>query len=268
MGFRRQAGFSLLKLTLVSALWTVPLGAQSAPPDPPSMQEPTEEKIKGKQTYFDQALFLIMYGKLEEALPLLQEATRQHPEDVGAWSALALTSFKLGKEPESEAACRKALEIEPGDQDMQLLLGRLYTTSNRETLALPILDDYLKKNPNSAEAHFHRGVALDALNRKEEAILAYEEALHLDPVNTKVLCNLGVDYYFRGKNADAESLFKRAIKANPNSVLPQMNLGILYVKSGRINDAKKVQSRLQGLDANSARKLEKIINQAEERSGK
>ena len=52
--------------------------------------------------------------------------------------------------------------------------------------ALPAFDEFTKRAPKQAEGLIWRGKALEAMGRPGEALLAYENALKLDPANAQL----------------------------------------------------------------------------------
>ncbi|MHC4413316.1 MAG: tetratricopeptide repeat protein, partial [Planctomycetota bacterium] len=84
------------------------------------------------------------------------------------------------------------------------------------TQALLELEEALEINPSNSSWHFNKGVALDAVNRFEEAIQEYEIALELTPFDAEMLNSLGVDYTRTGHYDLAISVFERAQSWTPH----------------------------------------------------
>ena len=61
-------------------------------------------------------------------------------------------------------------------------------------MALAQLTEAIEINPNNSAWHFNAGLTLDALERFEDAIAAYKEALALSPDDPEILNCLAVDY--------------------------------------------------------------------------
>lgn len=66
--------------------------------------------------------------------------------------------------------------------------------SGRMQEALNKLNEALAMNPGCAAWHFNRGLTLDAMERYEEAIACYQQALELAPNDLEILNCLAVDY--------------------------------------------------------------------------
>src|SRR5512140_3461533 len=65
--------------------------------------------------------------------------------------------------------------------------------------ALEELDGALKMYPENSSWHFNKALTLDALERFDEAITEYEEAMSLNPDDPEILNSLAVDYTRTGR---------------------------------------------------------------------
>jgi tetratricopeptide (TPR) repeat protein len=105
---------------------------------------------------------------------------RVDPVDARAW-------FERGSALESrdpaaaEAAYRRAIELEPTRPDACLNLGAMLGEAGRWAEMAALSDQALAHCPGSALLHYNRGVALDHLERLDEAMASYERSLALDP---------------------------------------------------------------------------------------
>ncbi|MFC5499284.1 tetratricopeptide repeat protein [Caenimonas terrae] len=81
----------------------------------------------------------------------------------------------------AEAAYLQALALAPGLEDAYLNLGVLLAEAGRFSELVRLCDAALDHCAGSALLHFNRAVALDHLQRLEEAAAGYERSLALDP---------------------------------------------------------------------------------------
>src|SRR4051794_17643064 len=111
-----------------------------------------------------------------EILPLLGNALQLH---------------KKGLLPEARTAYRQLLELAP-DQFIALhMLGVLESDTRNYQEAEIVLARAIAVDPQSADAHMGRGVALNKLGRHDEARESYRRALALRPNYALALSNLG-----------------------------------------------------------------------------
>ena len=94
------------------------------------------------------------------------------------------------------------------------------------------------------------GVLYCDLNRYDEAVKAFHEALKFNPLEPRLTANLGAAYYFIGRYDDAVDLLEDAVRRDPNLYVAQNNLGQIYLKISRYKEAVKhlKQARQLGQD--------------------
>ncbi|MFI4927616.1 MAG: tetratricopeptide repeat protein [Burkholderiales bacterium] len=99
--------------------------------------------------------------------------------------AQGLYQYALALEASDPAAAEstylQALAVAPDLEDAYLNLGAMLDASHRYADLLRLCDAALHHCPASALLHFNRGVALDHLERLDEAAAGYERSLELDP---------------------------------------------------------------------------------------
>jgi tetratricopeptide (TPR) repeat protein len=91
----------------------------------------------------------------------------------------------------AEAAYRQALALAPDFEAAWLNLGAILADAGRFGDLAALSDDAVLHCPGSALLHFNRAVALDHLERLDEAAASYERSLSLDPTLADAHYNLG-----------------------------------------------------------------------------
>jgi Tfp pilus assembly protein PilF len=79
----------------------------------------------------DYGAFLFRQGRLEEALPLLEQAVEALPGSARAHSELGRVLLHLGKREGAAARLEKAVQLDPGSSTARLLLGKTYLEMGR-----------------------------------------------------------------------------------------------------------------------------------------
>ena len=103
--------------------------------------------------------------------------------------------------------------------------------------ALPKLEQAIKADGSSSEAHFLLGNALAEKQRFNDAEKAYLRALELDPNHGNARSNLGVVYYRQSKLAEAEDTFRAALSQSPDDPEILYNLGGVLASLNRFDEA-------------------------------
>ena len=117
-------------------------------------------------------------------------ASRQAEEsDAQALFERAL-SLEASDAAAAESAYLQALALAPGLEDAWLNLGAMWADAGRYLELVRLSDAALAHCADSALLHFNRGVALDHLERLDEAAASYERSLELDPTLADAHFNL------------------------------------------------------------------------------
>jgi tetratricopeptide (TPR) repeat protein len=113
---------------------------------------------------------------------VLQRVPKTGSEDADPGSIYARALALEDTDPAAaEAGYLQALALDPGLEDAYLNLGALLDAAGRHDELLPLCDAALRHCPDSALLHYNRGVALDHLERLDEAATSYERSLALAP---------------------------------------------------------------------------------------
>jgi tetratricopeptide (TPR) repeat protein len=90
---------------------------------------------------------------------------------------------------------------------------------------------------NSASAHYNLGSVRLLQGRRQEARVAFERAIELDPGYVNAHRGLGITLYRDGRLQDAARAYERAIQLAPDDVSAHHNFGVLLQAQGRIDEA-------------------------------
>lgn len=92
---------------------------------------------------------------------------------------------RLGQQQPALKAIRQAISIDPKDDASRMLLMTLLIDTKNHAEALPLAQEFAKKQPNSSEALIRLGECLLALGKDEEGIAALKKVLELPGAKSK-----------------------------------------------------------------------------------
>lgn len=205
--------------------------------------------------------------------------------------------------PAWEVAARQWVQDLPGDENAWLALGLALDRAARVSAGAGTSPDLLPEGVEayrrslslrrSPKAWNNLGVALDLLNRFEEADQAFREALEMEPDYALAWLNLGcarmngrqfaeaaeafrkglalrpdeVDAWFRlahcerraGRREAAVASLRIALRYRPMAAEPWLDLGQLLVDLSRLEEAREVQARLAAQDPELAARLQAAL---------
>lgn len=106
----------------------------------------------------------------------------------------------LGDTLKSINILKEGFEKYPDDEVLIVELINFYINANDANAAFEYLDMAIEKNPENVSYYTAKGNTLEKLDREDEAIEIYNEAIKIDPEIFTPYYNLGVIYFNRGVN--------------------------------------------------------------------
>jgi Flp pilus assembly protein TadD len=146
---------------------------------------------------------------------------------------LSVSLVSLDRWPEAEAACRRAVELEPDHPGFLVNLAVATARIGKKEEAVE-LSQRATKIKEDVRAYAVLGESLSNLNRWAEAEAAYRCGLKLEPSHSVMLTNLGTTIATLGRLPEAAKAFEQAVCANPNNVTAQQNLARLRVMIAKL----------------------------------
>jgi tetratricopeptide (TPR) repeat protein len=123
---------------------------------------------------------------------------------------------------------------------------------NRHEEAIVAYDHAILLDPNYADAYFNKGYDLDDLKRYDEAIVAYDQAIRLNPTHALAYNNKGISLDNLTRYEDAIVAYDHAIRLNPNDATAYYNKGGALGNLTRYEDAIVAYNHAIRLDPNYA----------------
>lgn len=124
--------------------------------------------------------------------------------------------------------------------------------ADRREDALHQLNLAIRTEPTSADAHFNRGVMLSALGRREEARAAYRRTIELRPDYAEARNNLGTLALNESDWPVAATEFKAAIQVRPRYAEAHNNLSVALLELHRASEAISAAERAVAIDPDFA----------------
>lgn len=212
-----------------------------------------------------------MAGRYDEAAAKVQQALREDPNIIEAYSRLGNIYTKAGRHADAVAAFKRALALDPEHLLSTFNLALAYRALGQIDEAIVGFERTGQLDPRSGRAHFQlgdiymqrgepvkalevltKGLALDIdrppflvkigeayleLKRYDEADQALREAVRLRANVPRGHYNLALVEEQRGNATAARAAYEAEVATNPKNYGAQFNLGRLLAKEGRTADA-------------------------------
>ncbi len=148
-------------------------------------------------------LFLLRSGETERGREVLEKLTKEVPDYLPAWKALATLQLAEGKTDLADGALQRVLAVEALDYEALRLRGRLEVARQRPAQALEALTLLARVYTNSPGA----------------------------------LVELGTAHLALGQLTEATESFRRAVRMNTNYLEAQLLLARMHIQLGRAEQA-------------------------------
>ena len=192
--------------------------------------------------------YLLAYALLREDKPAdsLKEYTSAaalRTPTAAELRNVALDYVVLKDLPDADRWMSRSLAMDASDAETWYAMGRLRYTQGRYSDALKCFEKTIVLNPRSVKGENNLGLAYEALNRNDDAALAYRTAIAWqkdDPApSEQPLLNLAILLQHRNQWKEAQQLLEQAAKIAPKEPRIHENLGQVYLHTDRAADAVK-----------------------------
>ena len=196
-------------------------------------------------------------GRLRDAMPFLERATRLSPSKPAAWKALGLVLLGANDYRGASVPLGKACALDPKDEDNCYLQGRsLFVLGLYDEAAQPF-DKALRAAPQAKQAAVHRAAALNLveLGRTQEAEQHFRDAVRLYRVGPGVpqpdpRLDYGAFLIRQGRTQSALELLQQSVTASPGSPRAHAELGRALLELDRPAEAVTELKSAVDLDPN------------------
>jgi tetratricopeptide (TPR) repeat protein len=119
--------------------------------------------------------------KYENALQHYQHVANDRSNYAESWASLAMIYGKLEQYDEAEANYKRAIELEPDNEDYYYTLSEMFAANKQPEKAIEVLEEGLINNPDSAIMHLFLALRYIDIGDYRQAEIFIEKAERLDP---------------------------------------------------------------------------------------
>jgi len=171
---------------------------------------------------------------------------RESPEVRGNVSLVAQQSWKANLFDVSADSYRLLSEIEPTNEEHQLMIADAYSRINKSKAdsALVIINNVLTKNPKNASAWSKKGEIYGRVyNNLQEAEFNLLKSIDLDPKNLSANENLGIVFGIKKNFERSIYYFNQALKIDSTQARIYLNIAGTYNAMGNKGEAERYKSK-------------------------
>jgi tetratricopeptide (TPR) repeat protein len=182
-------------------------------------------------------------GRPDQALAAFEAALSLAADDADALLGLARAYALRGGGVDqadfanAEARLKRAAQLAPGNVNVSLALGDLYTAYGRHEEAVTQYRQTLAAQPDNILAQERLAGALRAAGQLEEALQEQLKLVELKPGDRGALLGLAITYRALAQPEDAEATYRQLLAQTPDDPVVLIALGDLYLEQGLANQA-------------------------------
>lgn len=194
-----------------------------------------------KLALFNSALLMQESGEAKlrpEANRRFLTYVEEEPDDANGYFNLGMLAMDANENEEAERWMREAIRLQPGFRSALFNLALLYSQSQRELDALPVLDELLRFHPEHVKGLILKGDIL--MNHRKDtrgAKACFERILNMDPSNVQAKHNLCVVYFEERNLPLAESCLVETLTMAPHEEYIRRHLSIVRNKMAAMSAA-------------------------------
>lgn len=172
-----------------------------------------------------------------------------------AWYLKATLERLDGKNSESEASLRNAIEYKPDSVPPVIALAALLIQRGDGAEAETLIRQSLARNPTNVPMHYLLGAFLMDQGRSYEAEEMFQQIKTLDDSDSSDRGALARYYFVCGNTEAAEKEYRDVIKKHPDDLQNALQLVALYVQLGRTSDGEQLIDEINKQSPNDPRVL-------------
>ena len=116
--------------------------------------------------------------------------------------------------------------------------GQALHAPDQPDSAIAVFEKIFERDPNQVKALVHHGLALEDLNRHEQAEAEYRKAIEIAPKDPLPYINLASLLYFHSKKPyEAKTAITKAIELDPKNPDAHFNLGVMFADANLYHEA-------------------------------
>lgn len=180
---------------------------------------------------------MILAGKTDDALKLLEDWIAKHPQDPRGYTLRAGVYSQTGNRDATISDLNKFVELSPNDADALHSRGLFYMMQGPTELARADFEAAIKIDPSHDEAANHLGLLKLSNGEFLASIGNFDTAIKANPTNYSYFNNRGLAYWRAGNLELARADFDAAVKVSPQNANARSNRGQLAFQQKKYEEA-------------------------------
>ena len=192
---------------------------------------------------FERARLIHRIHGAEVALPLLDELLARDSKNVEVIAMKAELLSESGDLKNAEKTALEALQIDPRQSRLNLLVGKIKHHVGQLDQAVQYLSEAIRQNVNEIEAYLELGTTYQERRELGKAIQIYQQAIRIAPDDYRSYFNAGLVLRESKDYLEAETMLRIAADLAPDNVNIRRQLGAI-VALNLVHNSQEVSRNL------------------------
>jgi tetratricopeptide (TPR) repeat protein len=186
---------------------------------------------KSEPVLYDFGWTALNLNLLFDALPVLEELQRAHPDEPGYLYALGIARLQNGEAQKAVDLMNRFIKLRPQESGGYYVLGAALYGLKQFPQARAMLERSLELAPY-ADAQYYLGMIAYNEGDDERATMWLQRALNTEPNYPAAHAALGMTYSRQKNYKAARAELERAMQLNPKDATAAYQLGLVYARLG------------------------------------
>jgi tetratricopeptide (TPR) repeat protein len=191
-------------------------------------------------------------GAWDQAAVARDEIAKIVPNYVNNLVALGALAIQRHDPQKAEEIFQRAHALEPDNLLLVRGMAEFYANTSRAAQGEKILDEYIARHQDQADAYGARGEFTARTAGPAEAEKYYRKAAELSPKDPLPLVALADRYGQAGELAKAEAFYRQAVERAPKETTAKRRLADIYMLQGKLPEAKAAIDEILAADPKDA----------------
>jgi len=187
---------------------------------------------------------------LPKAIEQYQKIAELAPNDLDTWLMLGRLQKVAQNSVESEKSYKKALELDPNNEDALTGLAMVYTDVGDTKSAAEMLRRVAEKNPSLRTLTALAGT-YEQMRDYSLAAETLRRALELQPSNTEIKRAYAQDLLMSDQADDALKLYKELVQEEPKDANSWLRMSQIYREKRDFENARDASAKARQVDPNN-----------------
>lgn len=187
-------------------------------------------------------------GEYDKAIEIFKKAVELNPNDDDSWRLLGNSYNRNGQIEEAIKYYLKAAELNPDDSRNWFNLGISYSNNEQYKEAINSFLKVVELNPDDSYSWYGLGNSYIKNKQVEDAIKSLLKATELNSNDYQSWLDLAISYIHNEQYEEAIGPLLKAIELNPNNAGDLSLLGYVYKINGQYEEAIKYLSKAKELN--------------------